>query len=124
MALRENVVKSGVSANTATAGGTQGTGATGLTATGTTQANAFALANDVVKFTTVAAGSGIILPTSNGGDCGSIFNGGANALLIYPPVGGQINNLAVNTAYSLATATPSADWYCIVPGIFMISQSA
>jgi len=124
MALRDNVVKAGVSATQAAAGSSQGTGATSLTAAGTTQANAAILPADICKFTTVAAGSGCILPACNTGDAGSIYNGGANALLIYPPVGGQINNLAVNTAYSLATATPSLDWYCIVPGVFMMSQSA
>ena len=124
MAQRNNVVVAGVSAPQATAGSTQGTGATGLTATGASQATALALPADVCKFTTVAAGTGCIIPPCNAGDSGSVFNGGANALLVYPPVGGQMNSLAVNAGYSLATATPSADWYCIVPGVFMISQSA
>jgi hypothetical protein len=124
MALRDAVVRAGLSATAAAAGSTQGTGATALSATGTTQATALPLPADVCKFTTVGAGSGCILPASNAGDAGSIFNGGASALLIYPPVGGTINNLGVNAGYSLATATPSVDWYCIVPGVFMASQSA
>ncbi len=124
MAQRDNVVKAGASATLAAAGASQGSGATGLVATGTTQANALPLPADVCKFTTVSAGTGTILPTCNPGDAGSIFNGGGNALLVYPPVGGTINNLALNTAYSLAVATPSADWYCVVAGVFMMSQSA
>lgn len=73
------------------------------TAAGTTQANAFALPTDTVVFTTVASGAGAILPaTSNPGDTFWVTNNGANALLVYPPVGGSIDNASVNTGFSVA----------------------
>ncbi len=124
MSLRDAVVKAGCSATLAAAGGTNGVGVTGLTATGTTQANALLLPGDVNYFTTVGAGTGCILPPCNGGDGGSIFNGGVSALLVYPPVGGAINKLSTNTAYSLAAATPALDWYAVTPTLFIMSQGA
>lgn len=124
MALRDALVRAGASATLAAAGATQGTGVTGLTATGTTQGTALPLPADVCYFTTVAANSGCILPAANAGDAGTIFNGGASSLNVYPPVGGAINKLGANAAYVLATATPSTDWYCVVPGLFIMSQSA
>lgn len=80
--------------------------ATGLTAAGTTQATALALAKQVNVVTTVAAGSGVILAalTFVAGLCVEIIiiNAGANALLAYPPSGATINALAVNVAFSVA----------------------
>lgn len=122
MALSARMVTAGFSAIQAQA--TQGIPANNLTATGTTQGNAFPLPADVCKFTTVAAGTGTILPACNGGDSGTLYNGGANALLIYPPVGGKINGLGTNAGYSVATATPAVDWYCVDPLTYIMSQSA
>lgn len=124
MPLRDAVVKAGLSPTAAAAGGTQGVGVTGLTATGSTQGTALPLPADVCYFTTVAGSTGCILPPCNSGDCGSIFNGGGSALTVYPPVGAAINKLAANTGYSLATATPALDWYCVTPTLFIMSQGA
>lgn len=124
MARRDAVVLGGTSATAAAAGATQGTAAQGLTATGTTQANALPLPADASHFGTVAAGAGCILPACNAGDTGVIFNGSTNALLVYPPVGASINKGAANASYSIAAATPYADWTCIAPGLFIICQSA
>ena len=125
MALRDAVVRAGLSATAAAAGCTQGTGATNLAAAGASQTTAAPIPADVADYTTVGAGQGVILPNANAGDSGTIFNGQAtNALLVYPPVGGSINRLGVNASYSIAVATPAADWYCVVPGLFVISQSA
>ena len=77
--------------------------ANNLTATGTTQGTALALTagNDVL--TSVPSGSGVILPLQDGashslviGTGVTIFNRGAAAVNVYPPVGDQIETLAVN----------------------------
>lgn len=80
---------------------------TGLTALGTTSADAYVmLQQNFYRFDTVAAGTGarliaaatVALP----GVIVTVMNNGANALLVYPPVGGTINALGVDAGYSLA----------------------
>lgn len=60
----------------------------------------------------------------NPGDSVNVYNKGANALLIYPPVGGVINGLSTNAGYSVATATPFVEVYCIDALTYIASQSA
>lgn len=123
MALQQRLVVAGISATQAAA--TQGTVAMGLTSTGTSsQATALPVPADLCFFSTVALNSGAILPAANPGDSGTLFNGGANALLLYPPVGGKINSLGTNAAYSVAAATPFVDWWCVTPTQYICSQSA
>jgi hypothetical protein len=122
MALQQRLTVSGLSALNAQA--IQGTVASGLTATGTTQANALALPADLNYFATVAAGTGAVLPAMNPGDSLNLYNKGANALLVYPPVGAVINGLGANAGYSVATATPYVEVYCVTPLIYIASQSA
>lgn len=74
----------------------------GVTATGSTQATAYLLKAGLTEFTTVAASTGARLPESPPGDEFFVANRGANALLVYPPVGGIINNAAVDAGNSLA----------------------
>lgn len=72
-------------------------------AAGTTQGDAAVLREANTVFTTVAAGQGAVLPASlQVGDEYVVANFGANALLVYPPLGGQINALAVNAGLSVA----------------------
>lgn len=122
MALAARLVSAGFSAVQASA--VEGTVANTLTATGSTQATALALPADVNRFTTVAANTGTILPLMNAGDEAVIFNGGANALSVYPPVGGAINAVATNSAYSVATATPTCFIICVTPLLYLATQSA
>lgn len=122
MPLAQRIVAAGLSAINAQA--IQGTVANNLTALGASQATALLLPADINKFTTVAASTGAILQASNPGDSGTVFNGGANALLLYPPVGGKINALGTNAGYSIAAATPYVDWYCIDALTYIASQSA
>lgn len=122
MALQQRLVVAGTAAPQAAA--IQGTVGNPLTALGTTQGNALQLPADVNYFTTVAAGTGTVLPAMNPGDSVNIYNKGANALLVYPPVGGVINGLGANAGYSVATATAYAEIYCITPLIYIASQSA
>jgi hypothetical protein len=122
MALAQRLCASGLGAVAADA--ITGTTANALTATGAAQATALALPADANRFTTVAASTGTILPAMNPGDEVTIFNGGANALSVYPPVGGAINAIATNGAYSVATATPFCTVQCITALIYIASQSA
>lgn len=122
MPLQARIVQSGLSAVNAAA--IQGTAANNLTATGTTQLTALPLPADICKFTTVTGTTGCIIPPANPADGGTVFNGSAQALLLYPPVGGKINGLGTNAAYSIAAATPYCDWYCVDPLTYIASQSA
>lgn len=122
MSLSARLVAAGFSAVQAQA--VQGTVANGLVAAGTTQATALPLGADCCNFSTVASGSGCILPPMNPADQISVYNGGANALLVYPPVGGQIKSLSVNAGYSVATATPLSYILCITPTLYVASQAA
>lgn len=78
--------------------------ASGLTATGTTQADALPL-TDVNEFTTVAASTGGLLPANASiGDSIFVYNIGAQTLTVYPPVGETINAIAAASGFSVATA--------------------
>ena len=76
-----------------------------LTAAGSTQGTALALPSDFNIVTTTAASTGVILPAAgiqcNPGDNFIVVNHGANALSVYPPVGGKIANGTTNAALSL-----------------------
>ncbi len=77
-----------------------------ITAAGTTQATATLLINGLNGIRTAVAGSGVILTPNNlTSDCQVVFNGGANAVNVYPPVGSQINSLSANTPMVLAPNT-------------------
>lgn len=82
-----------------------------LTATGTTQATAFLLSSDLSVFATVASGTGCRLRDGGENDQYTIVNDGANALLIYPPLGGTINGGAVNASISLAAGSATQITY-------------
>lgn len=78
--------------------------ATGLTATGTIQGDALVLAAEWNLVSTTGANTGVLLPDFGAGIASVVYNDGANALKVYPPVGGQINALGVNNPYSLPAA--------------------
>jgi hypothetical protein len=90
-----------------------------LTATGTTQATALALADNTWhEFTTVASGTGAVLPQNESPSQVSIFNAGVNTILIYPQPGGTINNGTVNAPFSVFaggaynfSAISATNWY-------------
>lgn len=82
--------------------------AAALTAAGTLQSDAYSMTAAVSQFTTVAANSGAVLTA---GPYQTVFNGGANPLKVYPPVGAKINQLAVNAAMLLAVSTACTFWY-------------
>lgn len=97
------------------------------TAAGTTQANAYAITSDFVVFGTVAASTGARLPaqsapsmTALAGDIYIVVNAGANALLVYPPTGGNFVTLAANASVSLP-AGKTADLYCLGNNVWAAS---
>lgn len=80
-----------------------GTVATGLTAAGADHTDGFAITEPVSVFGTVASGTGAVLPANlSRGDTAEVYNLGANALLVYPPLGGTINGAAANAGVSVA----------------------
>ena len=73
-----------------------------VSAAGTTQGTATALTTQCNIVTTVASGTGVILPTPTvAGSRITITNLGANTLSIYPQVGAQIDSLGTNVAGTL-----------------------
>jgi hypothetical protein len=92
---------------------TQGSGsysqesvATGISAAGTTIADATQLAAAMNEVTTVASGTGVKLPVAAVGATIVVQNLGANNLEVYPPNGsGVINGAAAGGAITLAAAT-------------------
>lgn len=76
-----------------------------MTAAGTTQATAKPMGSGISRFTTVASGSGALLPSGSIGDEVLVINAGANALSVYPPVGHSINAQSANAAFSLSTSS-------------------
>lgn len=119
-----------------------------LTATGNSQATALPLPTDGNVFTTVASGSGAILPwgmdqvpTPNAAIAGSltgaqaltgivefgdsirVINAGANALLVYPQLGGKVQAGAANAGFSIPTNKPAVIFY-IGGGNWSVNLSA
>lgn len=93
--LRESIVMSGTFPLVFSA---PVSGAPDLTATGSTQADALPLTRDVNVFTVVPAGSGAVLPSSySPGAQITVLNRGSNNLLVYPPLGDQIEGNGINT---------------------------
>lgn len=75
-----------------------------VTAAGTNQGNATALTSDYSVITTVASGTGVILPVATVGRRIIVANKGANTVNIYPAIGGAIDGLATNAAIALPAA--------------------
>lgn len=116
--LVKDIVQAGLYGPTqaVAANGAAGSRATGLTAAGSTQGTALALAAGVTYHivSTAALNTGVVFPAT-GVDLGDeigVTNNGANALAVYPPTGGTVNNLATNAAYTVAVGK-SALFRCI-----------
>jgi hypothetical protein len=90
MAAVENLMGNGMAASLAKQLGLE-VPATGLTATGTTQAGALVLNSNYATFTTVAANSGCIISTDKDS---YVYNGGVSALTVYPGTAAQGFNFA------------------------------
>ena len=113
MALSKRMMAVGIPAQQALA--TNGTLQTGInTGAGTTQATSYFLQADVTTAATVAANTGVVLPNDAVPTDNVLFcNFGANACNIYPPVGGTLHNLSVNTPLSVPV---NKSIYCVCIG--------
>jgi fibronectin-binding autotransporter adhesin len=93
---------------------------TGISANGTTQAQATALTKEMNIVSTVLSTQGVVLPTAVAGMVITITNTSANSLLVYPAVNGIINSQSANAAYSQAPgatlqfiAPTTTQWYTV-----------
>jgi hypothetical protein len=91
-----------------------------ISAAGTTQGTGTVLTTDYNVVTTVAAGTGVVLPAGLAGRDVKIVNRGANPLLVYPASGAAIDSLAANTpitilpnATYLVESISATQWYSI-----------
>ena len=94
--------------------------ATGIIALGINQGTATAITKEMNVVSTALLGNGIILPTAVAGMAITIINTSANALLVYPHSGGDINGAATNAAFSHSAgatlqyvAPNTTDWYTV-----------
>ena len=86
---------------------------TGLTAVGSTYSTALPLVSTINVIATAASSTGVNLPAIvAAGAKIMVLNGGANAVSVYPPVGGKVNGTTANTADATAVAAVSSG----VPG--------
>ena len=73
----------------------------GLVATGNNQATSLLLNSAINDVITTASSTGVMLPPVEASATVTVYNAGANALLVYPQVGGKINALADNAGFSI-----------------------
>lgn len=73
----------------------------GITATGNNQGTAAGINSTVQTVTSTGAGQGVGLLSSRSGRTYYLLNTSANAVNVYPPVGGAINALGANNPISL-----------------------
>ncbi len=94
-----------------------------LSGAGTTQGNAYVIpiGQALSVFSTVGSGTGAILPPLVSlGEEYEIANHGANALLVYPPVGGKMGSASTNTGYSLVAGKTG---YFLCVGIWQFTTN-
>lgn len=104
MGIAARMMRGGVSAGMAKS--INGDINSSVSAAGTTQGTATALMASINSVTTVAASSGVILPSCDIGDDVWVYNGTVtNALTVYPDSGSTINQVAANTGISLPPYT-------------------
>jgi hypothetical protein len=70
--------------------------ANGITAAGTTNADATQINSVINRVTTAAASTGVVLMPPTPGAQAVVINSGANAVLVYPSTGSSINALTAS----------------------------
>lgn len=93
-----------------------------ITAAGSSNADATGLSGAINRVTTAAASTGVRLMAPEAGSGVVVINSGANAVLVYPSTGAQINALTATTGgFSVAAGgralfvgTSSANWFAIL----------
>jgi hypothetical protein len=93
---------------------------TAVAATGSTQANAAALAEGLNVVSAADGTKGVKLPTAVAGATVIVKNTAAGALLIYPATGAAINAISANGSYSITNltstmlvASSATQWYSV-----------
>lgn len=74
---------------------------TGISAAGTNQGTATAITGSINFVSTVASGTGVILPAAIPSATITVINHGLNTLLVYPATGETVEGLAANTGMPL-----------------------
>lgn len=104
MALAKDIMGGGFSAGQAKA--LQGNFQT-VAAAGTSQATGAAIRASNVTVTSASGTNAVVLPNADIGDSILLYSSAAtNALLVFPPSGGNINAAAANASFSAAAQTP------------------
>lgn len=123
MAIVQRLMASGLPPLTANniVGDTSGA----LTAAGTTKATALQLSAAQSYISICSSGKGAALPQVNQGDSVEVFNGGANSLLVYTPVGisDTITNQSANGGFTIATMR-GARFNKVSSSLWMVNYSA
>jgi hypothetical protein len=88
-----------------------GDSAVNISAAGTTQGTATVITADNNYITTCASGAGVILPSGEISQSTNIFNNGLNSLAVYPPVGGMLGSLPINTPSYIASGQSAEYFY-------------
>jgi hypothetical protein len=90
---------------------------TGITATGSSNSDAYTLAGAYITYiSTAAAGTGVKLPTAVAGMVVNVFNGGANTLNVYPATSGTIDNLTATTGAKTVASNKGLTLMCMSAG--------
>lgn len=98
-----------------------------VAATGSAQTDAALIGANVSVVTGASGSNGVVLRKGKGTPyAGVIYSSAAtNALLVYPPVGGTINNGSLNAAVSVAARKPAIFWMVAGSGLdFIVNLSA
>lgn len=92
-----------------------------LTAAGTNRATALQLANQINNVTTVASGTGVILPVGAIGMRITIFNNGANSLQVYGSASETIDGVAGSTGVPL-TNPNACEYFYVATNTWISAQ--
>lgn len=93
-----------------------------LTAAGSSNTDALQLSAAINRVTTTALNTGVRLMLPEAGSQVVVINSGANALLVYPGTGAQINALTATTGgfsvgaggRALFVGTSSTNWFAVL----------
>jgi hypothetical protein len=94
------IALSSTNSQTATVSGS-GTTQTSTTASTALAGTTYQMTNDIVNFTTVGTTYNTAQLTNQGSAFITVFNSGANTMLVYPPLSGTINGQAINIPFGV-----------------------
>lgn len=93
----------------------------GLTAAGTTRADALALTSQLNNVETAAASTGVVLPAAVVGQIITVFNNGANPIKVYAAGSDTIDGTAGSTGVTLTNALRCA-FICCAAGKWLSAK--